>query len=142
MNARQLTQILTFSGALPFYLLLLPSLAWVDNAFRLQAFLAYGAVIASFMAGTVWGMVQRDVTPSFVVIIASNIVALVVWGSLLLPNAVAALTVQLITFALLLGIDRLVLNRGSEESWYFSMRSRITALVIIAYVLRLIIPLG
>lgn len=142
MNVKSLTQILTFSGALPFYLLLIPVLSGVDAALRFQAFLAYGGVIASFMAGTVWGLVQRDATPSVSVIIASNVVALGVWASLLLPNAVAALTAQLIAFALLLGADRLVLNRGGEENWYFSMRIRITALVITAYVLRLIIPLG
>ncbi|MFD1745768.1 DUF3429 domain-containing protein [Rhizobium helianthi] len=142
MNPRYLTQILTFSGALPFYLLLIPGLPLFDDPLRLQAFLAYGAVIASFMAGTVWGMVQREIRPSIAVIIASNVVALGIWGSLLLPNALAALILQLFAFSLLLGVDRLVFNRGGEQDWYFSMRIRITALVVLAYLIRLTLPFG
>ncbi|RKD50503.1 putative ChrR family anti-sigma factor [Rhizobium sp. WW_1] len=50
---RVLKIVLTYLGTLPFWLLILAS--FIAPQFEAQrAFLAYGAIIASFMAGTLW----------------------------------------------------------------------------------------
>lgn len=140
MPAKTLTQILTFSGALPFYLLLIPGLA--SPEFRLHAYLSYGAVIAAFMAGTLWGLVQRERDPPLAPIIASNILALAAWASLLIPSAFAATSLQLVLFLGLLEIDRRIGAEGREMPWYFTMRIRITALVAVSYIIQLVLQIA
>lgn len=140
MPAKTLTQILTFSGALPFYLLLIPGFA--SPEFRLQAYLAYGAVIAAFMAGTLWGLVQRERDPPLAPIVASNVLALASWASLLIPSALAATGLQLLVFILLLEVDRRIGAEGREMPWYFTMRIRITAIVVLSYIIQLFLQMA
>ena len=137
MSTKRLTQSLTFSGALPFYLLLIPGFIAPD--IRFHAFLTYGAIIASFMAGTLWGLTQRDRDPPVLPIVASNILALATWASLLIPSQLVAIGLQLIIFLALLEVDRRIDAEGREAPWYFTMRTRITAAVAIAYVIQIIV---
>lgn len=135
MNFRRLTQSLTFAGALPFYLLLIPALPFFTPAGRTHAFLAYGAVIAAFMAGTLWGLVQNHARGNIAILLASNGLALAIWASLLLENPRNALLLQLLAFVAALGVDRMIRNRMAEPDWYFTMRIRISGLVCLAYVM-------
>ncbi|MDQ0457834.1 DUF3429 domain-containing protein [Rhizobium paknamense] len=134
MPIRKLTQGLTFAGALPFYLALLPVL---DHDVRLKAFLTYGAIIAAFMAGTLWGLVQQISSDALKqrLLLVSNGVALAIWGSLLIESTGLALALQLLGFLVLLAEERGLARQGSEPQWYWIMRRRITALVSAAYVL-------
>ncbi|WP_377296458.1 DUF3429 domain-containing protein [Rhizobium sp. SGZ-381] len=134
-NPQRLTALLTYCGALPFYLAQLPVL---DEATRLSAFLSYGAVIASFMAGTLWGLVQAREKPPLSAIAISNGFALAAWASLLMPAGRLALAVQAISFIGLLATDRSLLSRALEKSWYFALRLRVTLLVLAAYGLALL----
>lgn len=137
MEFRRLTQSLTFSGALPFYLLLIPGLPFFTEAGRLEAFLAYGATIAAFMAGTLWGLVQTGERGDIGVLLLSNVLALIIWGSLLLTDQRAALLLQLVIFIAALGVDRMIRKRLGEPDWYFTMRVRISGLVCLAYAVAL-----
>ena len=137
MSTKRLTQSLTFSGALPFYLLLIPGFITPD--IRFHAFLTYGAIIASFMAGTLWGLTQRDRDPPVLPIVASNILALATWTSLLIPSHLVAIGLQLMIFVGLLEVDRRIDAEGREAPWYFAMRMRITAAVAISYVIQIIV---
>lgn len=137
MSIQRLSKILTFAGALPFYLLLLPG--FIASDLRLHGFLTYGAIIAAFMAGTLWGLAQRERDPPIFPIVASNVLALAAWASLLIPYTLAATALQLIIFIALLEMDRRMGEHGRETPWYFTMRTRITALVAVAYVIQLIL---
>lgn len=61
MNAvsRNISIMLTYAGALPFWFLMLApeTVAGIDTA---SAFVAYGAIISSFLAGSLWGRAQTE----------------------------------------------------------------------------------
>lgn len=137
--SRPLTKVLTYAGALPFLLLLLPGLPVLDQATRLSAFLAYGAVIAGFMAGALWGLVQREEEPPVVPVIVSNILALAAWISLLIMPGQVALAMQFCAFLGLLAVDRQLAGRGLEQDWYWQLRLRITGIVCLAYAIRIVL---
>lgn len=137
--SRPLTKVLTYAGALPFLLLLLPGLPVLDQATRLSAFLAYGAVIAGFMAGALWGLVHREEEPPVVPVIVSNILALAAWISLLIMPGQVALAVQFCAFLGLLAVDRQLAGRGLEQDWYWQLRLRITGIVCLAYAIRIVL---
>lgn len=136
---RPLTQALTYAGALPFFLLLPPTFTVFEPVDALHGFLTYGAVIASFMAGTLWGIVQGRDTPAIGLLVASNVLALAAWGSLLIEPGRLALIVQLIAFAALLVADQRLAAANLEKPWYWRLRTRVTVLVCIAYVAKIIL---
>jgi hypothetical protein len=132
---------LTALGALPFYgLLLLPG-DWI--AFLIvnpqDAYRSYGAVIASFMAGTVWGFSQPAKTPQLGPILISNILAIAGWASLLLPSMPAFLWLglQMTVFWALIAVDWTLWRRGLQEAWYIRLRALVTAEVTLAYLVAL-----
>ncbi|KQS61395.1 hypothetical protein ASG39_17815 [Rhizobium sp. Leaf371] len=124
--------LLTYAGALPFWLLLLApaSLFGID---MVEAFLAYGAVISAFMAGTLWGVAQRG-GAGLATIIASNVLALLSFATLLLQQPALSAGLQLIVFGLLLLADRIVFAADVGQRWYVRLRTGVTVVVAIAYV--------
>jgi hypothetical protein len=133
LTSVNLTRLLTFSGAIPFAVFAIPHFPFIDETARIEAFLAYGAVIASFMAGTLWGFVQVRSTPHIGILLASNVFALAAWGTLLAGPGRSALLVQLLLFAGMLLVDRELANRSQEPRWYWDMRLQITATVCLCY---------
>jgi hypothetical protein len=131
------TVVLTGAGALPFYLLQLPL---IDEGMRLFAFIAYGAVIASFMAGTLWGLVQsaQRSPAAMPVLVISNVLALIAWATMLMPAGLWALGLQALSFLGLLAADRFLASGALEKPWYFTLRLSVTLLVLFAYGLALI----
>lgn len=136
-SPQRLTVLLTCAGALPFYLLQLPVF---DEGARLFAFVAYGAVIAAFMAGTLWGLVQSAERSSVAIamLVISNVLALVAWGTVLMPAGRLALVLQAASFVGLLAGDRFLASGALEKRWYFTLRLSVTLLVLFAYGLALI----
>jgi len=106
LASRRLTLALTYAGALPFLFLLPVKLPFLQGGDTLAMFIAYGAIISSFMAGSLWGLLQARETPPFVQIIGSNVLALISWLSLLIEPGRAALLIQLATFISLLTVER------------------------------------
>ncbi|WP_165218207.1 DUF3429 domain-containing protein [Affinirhizobium pseudoryzae] len=136
---RPLTQALTYAGALPFFLLLPPTLPVLAPVDALHGFLTYGAVIAAFMAGTLWGIVQGRDTAAIGHLIASNVLALAAWGTLLIEPGRGALAIQLAIFVALLASDYRLATAHLEKPWYWRLRTRVTALVCIAYGAKIIL---
>ncbi|PYE44005.1 uncharacterized protein DUF3429 [Rhizobium sp. PP-F2F-G20b] len=124
--------LLTYAGALPFWLLLAApaTLLGIDTG---QAFLAYGAVISAFMAGTHWGTAQMG-KAGLAAIVASNVFALLSFATLLIRQPALSAGLQLIVFALLLLADRIILANDLEHRWYARLRTRVTIIVVLAYV--------
>ncbi len=131
---KSLTLRLTYLGALPFWLTIIALFLGMPAETGLRIFLSYGAVIAAFMAGTVWTSAHWSESRSVLLLAMSNVIALVVFAGLAVPLSPAvALGVQASAFVALLGLDLAIYRAGDEPEWYFVMRMRITAIVVGAY---------
>jgi O-antigen/teichoic acid export membrane protein len=137
-RTRTLTQTLTYAGTLPFALLLLPDLPVVGDT-TMSLFAAYGAIIATFMAGTHWGMVQRDPQPDMTLLVISNAVALACWVCLIMPVGRLTLAVELVLFIALLALEGIRAPLPAEKPWYWRMRMRVTAIVCVFFLTRIVI---
>ncbi|MCD7107487.1 DUF3429 domain-containing protein [Rhizobium sp. DKSPLA3] len=131
-RSKTASTLLTYSGALPFWLLVVApvTVLGIDTS---QAFLAYGAVISAFMAGTLWGAAQMG-KAGLAVVVASNVFALLSFATLLVRQPTFSAGLQLIVFALLLLADRIIFANDLEHRWYVRLRTRITVIVALAYV--------
>ena len=133
-----LAQALTYAGALPFVLCALALFAGRIGAFDPVAVLkVYGLTIAAFMSGTLWGYVVPDarVPHGSLLLVASNVLALVVAAAALLPSPRATLGVDLVAFLALLGADAFARQGGWIARDYLNLRLRVTALVVLALVI-------
>jgi len=142
MEDRTLARVLTFAGALPFVaaviaLALAPAMA---TAAVWQAVLGYGAVIASFVAGIHWGLfVYRDRAMPLNLFITSNLCALAAWAALLVPSLTGALTLLIAVFAALFAIDHSLYAAKAHAHWFYKLRATITAIVIAALAVLLLL---
>jgi hypothetical protein len=64
-------------------------------------------------------------------LIASNVVALIAWGALLIGGA-WGLALLIVCFAALFALDRRLHSRGIWPLWFFRLRRNITAIVTTA----------
>jgi hypothetical protein len=133
---RHVATALTYMGALPFWLLMLApeTVAGVNTA---SVFLSYGAIISSFMAGTLWGTDTRG-RGDVLVIVTSNVFALVAFATLVLGLSVTALLMQMVLFGFLLLADYRTLARRDDQRWYWKLRLQVTVVVAVAYFVMLI----
>ena len=138
MSKPFLAQILTYAGTLPFLAACLLA-AYAPDFLGLnydQLILTYGAIIASFIAGTHWGLyLYKDAPVNLFV--HSNIIALLAWVALLaaIPGSSGLL---IIAFVYLLFMDKQMALAGLIEPWYMRMRIVATAIVNIALCLHLL----
>jgi len=135
-TTRNTATALTYTGALPFWLLMLApeTVLGVNTA---SVFLSYGAIISSFMAGTLWGTEIRG-RGDLLIIVSSNVFALVAFATLVFGLSVAALLIQMVLFGFLLLIDYRTLAGRDDQRWYWKLRLRVTAIVAVAYCVMLI----
>jgi hypothetical protein len=133
---RNVATALTYMGALLFWLLMLApeTVAGVNTA---SVFLSYGAIISSFMAGTMWGTETRG-RGDVLVIVTSNVFALVPFATLVLGLSVTALLMQMVLFGFLLLADYRTLARRDDQRWYWKLRLKVTLVVAVAYFVMLI----
>lgn len=98
-------------------LLLLPD--WSNRA--ASAGLAYGAVIASFVGGTWWGLAARADRVDPRLLAWSVVPSLTAWPALLVPPATGLLLLAVV-FATLLPTDRRLVADGVAPGWWMSLR--------------------
>lgn len=128
---RVLAIVLTYLGTLPFWLLIVVS--FIAPQFEAQrAFLAYGAIIASFMAGTLWRSALNGRAGVFVTLF-SNVLALVAFATLLIGSITIVLLAQMILFGLLLVVDASTIVEDDDLRWYLKLRGSVTLVVLFAY---------
>ena len=150
-----ITTLLGYLGLIPFFIPLIEMTqsvaegvgvngASIFGFYAPYVFIAYSAIILSFLAGILWAK-SRDFSHKPVaqpMIIFSNILALSAWASLLLINISSLLMVFAV--ALLLGgfgsllIAERSLDYDAKDSQYWRMRLVLTMLVICAHSLVLI----
>ena len=159
-----LTSLLGDLGSLPFILLAGimadahfngPGLhsASVLGLYAPYIFIAYSAVILSFLSGALWERERqrsRQAEPNrlaTVTILFSNFIALSAWACLLLIYVAPIMTVFAICLLLagflsLLWVERLTGAAALFSSSYWSMRLRITILVVLLHGLVAALMLG
>jgi hypothetical protein len=159
-----LTSLLGDLGSLPFILLAGvmadahfngPGLhsASVLGLYAPYIFIAYSAVILSFLSGALWERERqrsRQAEPNrlaTVTILFSNFIALSAWACLLLIYVAPIMTVFAICLLLagflsLLWVERLTGAAALFSSSYWSMRLRITILVVVLHGLVAALMLG
>ena len=159
-----LTSLLGDLGSLPFILLAGvmadahfngPGLhsASVLGLYAPYIFIAYSAVILSFLSGALWERERqrsRQAEPNrlaTVTILFSNFIALSAWACLLLIYVAPIMTVFAICLLLagflsLLWVERLTGAAALFSSSYWSMRLRITILVVLLHALVAALMLG
>lgn len=154
-NKNTLTLWLGYLGLIPFFVPLaemtqtLASGKGVHGAslfgfYAPYIFIAYSAVILSFLGGVLWskGRQSSQSASSSIMILFSNFLALSAWASLLLINISSVLMVFAV--ALLLGgfgsllIAERSLEQDPQDAQYWRMRLILTLLVICAHSLMLI----
>ena len=133
MNAmsRNLSIALACAGALPFWLFMLAPepVAGLNTA---TLFVEYGAVIASFMAGTLWGQMQGSRSDLFIVA-ASNVLALISFAAIAFTTTAIGMLVQMVLFWLLLAADYRIYAGDIQRRWYWRLRLWVTVAVTLAY---------
>ncbi|MFT4047823.1 MAG: DUF3429 domain-containing protein [Solimonas sp.] len=139
MNLPRLLFALGYAGLVPFaagplWLTLSPQTAplWLD-----QAWLLYAALIAAFMAGTFWGLalIVAENPAGLFGLLASALLLLLSWGSVMLPFAAAlpALAGVFVLLALLELWRERVLDPMSS---YFRLRIVLTSGVLACMIWR------
>lgn len=145
-----LTSILGYLGSLPFTLLALVMIkgylmgaglqsASVAGLYAPYVFIAYSAVILSFLCGTLWSTARTEAEASGLsnaVIILSNLLALAAWASLLMIYLAPIMTIFAVTlllagFLTVLWAERMA---GQHVGAYWMMRLRVTAVVVVWHV--------
>ena len=148
MSHSGLIKTLGYAGTLPFLLpVYLMGQAFLSSKglqsaalFGLYApyvFIAYSAVILSFLSGTVWAYARSvDAVVSYGAILFSNLVALSAWLSMLLICIAPIMTLFALCLLMagylgLLLIERLL--EVPENAGYWHMRIQLTAVVALAH---------
>ena len=160
----KLTSLLGDLGSLPFILLagLMadahfngPGLqgAAVLGLYAPYVFIGYSAVILSFLSGALWererqrSKLAEPNRLATVTILFSNFIALSAWACLLLIYVapimtVFALCLLMAGFLSLLWVERLTAEASLTDNSYWSMRIRITILVVLLHALVAALMLG
>jgi hypothetical protein len=131
-DQQKLAASLTYAGLLPLALALANRflhVAPVDSAFWAAS---YAAVIASFICGIHWAVFLFHAERSPLnLLLTSNLICLSAWAALLLPAAWPALVILMLCFISLLSIDRRLHNDRLIPAWFYQLRQRASAGVIL-----------
>lgn len=121
-----------YAGLIPFVAALLGFLASGEarQAYFANQFIAYGAVILSFVGAVHWGLALNSGGMRIMRLAFSVLPALLAWAALLLPVAVAA-WLLLASFLLLRFWEASPPVALSMPAWYRGMRTRLTAAVVL-----------
>lgn len=129
--SRTVSTALALAGILPFWFLALVPVT-IAGLNPTSVFVTYGAIISSFLAGTLWSRAQTA-KADIALLVASNILALVSFATAVFPLSPAALVTQLLVFGLLLAADYRIYAGDPERRWYWKLRLAVTLLVSFAY---------
>ena len=122
------------AGVIPFVLAAAGAVVVADGAWRalaLQAFVAYSAVILSFLGGVRWGAALSDAAwRALALAVAPSLIA---FGALLI-EPVRAVQVLALVYAVIGVFD--ALRRPSPEwpAWFSKLRARLSGAVVVVHV--------
>lgn len=127
-----LAQILTYSGTLPLVGAVILTFFPIAGLDAQTIAKTYSAIIISFLCGIHWSVYLffEDKCPRNL-LITSNSVALLAWGSLLLNNSAITLILQIICFVYLLTLDKKLFDVSILPNWFFHLRRNATIIVVL-----------
>lgn len=139
ISAVRAARLLGWGGMVPF--IAFPILSYTGGTDWMETLLlAYAAVIASFMAGTLWARHVLIEQPSAAMLIASNALALAAWPAVLMPFDWGAGWLALV-FAVHLALDQPWHSHGLP-GWYRRMRLGLSTSVLVLLTLAALIGAG
>jgi hypothetical protein len=140
MNNSHLIKLLTYLGALPFFLAIYIGLSKQSflDVVGIDWFLSYGLLILSFMAGTLWGQVVNQSIKIKRIALLSNAIALSAWFALLLADPAVVLIIMAVGFVALYLLEVVVMSPIKRPNYYRALRLRVTTLVVVAHGLMLL----
>jgi hypothetical protein len=128
-------QWLGYLGLLPFVLSLVVSLLvqeWLDRA--KQIFVFYGAIILSFLAGSLWQVTAQKNNHHRQII--SNGFALIAFAALLTPTLISIVVVA-IGFMLIFYYENFKVKNSDGKTAYLKLRFNLTSIVVLLHVFAL-----
>lgn len=138
-QAVRTARMLGWGGVIPF--VAMPVIAWSGGPDWIETLLlAYAAVIAAFMAGSLWARHVLVEAPTARMLIASNALALAAWPAVLMPLALGAGWLALV-FAVHLFLDQPWRSHGLP-GWYRRLRLGLSSSVLVLLVLTALIGAG
>ncbi|BFM50762.1 DUF3429 domain-containing protein [Marinomonas sp. THO17] len=139
-SASPYTMILGAMGLIPF--VFATYLSWTDTTLfdrsGLYLFITYGAIILSFLSGTLWGQFihKESSLVSKYLLISSNVVAVAAWFSLLLDIQVLSIALLFLGFiSTFWGEARFAREADTEVSPYLTLRFVLTMIVCVLHLL-------
>jgi hypothetical protein len=122
-SQKQTARYLTLAGILPFAAGLIGQI-WMPTDLPWQVWtIAYGAVIAAFIAGIHWAvfLFKSEQCPVNL-LLTSNVLALLAWMALLLPPGPWPLRLLLLVFVALVVLDSRLYRSGLIPDWFYTLR--------------------
>lgn len=131
MPLQRLAFLLAMAGTLPFFAgLLLTVAGWPLQSVSGALFAhSYGVVIVSFLAGIQWGIYLFS-QGRLNLFIASNLIALLAWFSLLFAGRTSGFLILDLCFIAALVVDWYCHRDKLIGSWFWTLRWQISAVVI------------
>ena len=130
-----LAKILTYAGTLPMMACVVSSVVPVPGFDSILVTPTYSAIIISFLCGIHWTafLFLPEKCPRFY-LISSNGVALLAWGTLILPYQGIARFVPPLCFLFLLALDSRLREQGIIPDWFYTLRRNATTIVVLCLV--------
>ena len=128
----RLAKILTYSGTLPLIACLVISVWPMPGFDRSLAAQTYSAIIISFLCGIHWAafLFFPEKCPRYY-LVCSNAVALLAWGTMLIPYQGIARFLPPLCFLFLFALDSKLWEQGIMPEWFYILRRNATAIVVL-----------
>jgi hypothetical protein len=135
-NSKTVAKILTYSGTLPLIICLLSTYLPMTGFDSALIAACYSAIIISFLCGIHWAAYLFFAEKcSHNLLISSNVVALVAWGSILMKSSPTAMLLQIVCFLYLLISDLKLRDLGVLPIWFYHLRRNATVIVVLCLVI-------
>lgn len=126
-----LAQILTYSGTLPLIIAIILAYLHIESFDVLFVVRCYVATIIAFICGMHWSIFMFFSARCKVnMLITSNIVTLMAWLTLIMPDIKFALVMQSICMLYMLLVDYRLKRAAVIPLWFYALRHNATAIVI------------
>jgi hypothetical protein len=147
-DPKRVATVLTYAGALPFVacaviLLFGPAMGLGGfRQFASQAITTYAAIIVSFLGGIQWGVAlssheQQPQTAKSLWLL-SVVPSLLAWAMLFLPNGSSRIIVAVFLVGFVWVIDALLHLQQVIPTWFFRLRSVVSAVVMVSLILAML----
>ena len=139
LSNERLISSLAFFGLLPFlgatFLTMADVLPLMMDPKKI--FVGYSVVILAFLSGSLWGKVldQADSIPSKVILVTSNLIALLGWASIGLSNYSLVIATLGLGYILILSLEYRFASLlfGDVSHSYFKLRFKLTSIVLLTH---------